>query len=174
MTAAMPATPEDLFRKLASLGVDHATVEHEPLWTVEDSQALRGALPGGHAKNLFLKNKKGALFLLVAEETARVDLKAFGKATGAGNVSFGKPELLLETLGVTPGSVTPFALINAAPEAIKVYFDEALLAADPLNFHPLDNRMTTTVSRAGLMAFLDDLGHRIEAVNLAVLGAGSR
>jgi len=163
----MPATPDDLFQKLDALGVAHATVTHPPLRTVEDSQSLRGELPGGHAKNLFLKNKKGALFLLVAEETAPVRLKEFGKSVGAGALSFAKPDLLMAALGVIPGAVTPFALINAAPGAVAVFFDQALLACDPLNFHPLDNTMTTTVSRDGLLAFLAGLGHNYRTTDFA-------
>jgi len=163
----MPATPDDLFRKLDALGVDHATVTHPPLRTVEDSQALRGDLPGGHAKNLFLKSKKGGLYLLVAEETAPVRLKEFGKAIGVGALSFAKPELLMATLGVIPGAVTPFALINAAPGAVEVFFDQALLRSDPLNFHPLENTMTTTVSRDGLLAFLAGLGHTYRTMDFA-------
>lgn len=163
----MPATPDDLFQKLDALGVGHVTVTHPPLRTVEDSQALRGELPGGHAKNLFLKNKKGALCLLVAEETAPVRLKEFGKSVGAGTLSFAKPELLMATLGVIPGAVTPFALINAAPGAVEVFFDQALLEYDPLNFHPLDNTMTTTISRDGLLAFLAGLGHTYRTTTFA-------
>lgn len=170
----MPATPADLFEKLDALGVAHATVDHPPLRTVEESRALRGSLPGGHAKNLFLKNKKGRLFLLVAEEDAKVELKAFAKAVGAGNLSFGKPDLLMEALGVIPGAVTPFALINAAPGDVAVFLDEGLLRSDPLNFHPLDNSMTTTVSRDGLLAFVEALGHAYEAVDLAALAADGR
>lgn len=165
----MPATPEDLFRKLDELDVAHATVEHPPLRTVEESRALRGALAGGHAKNLFLKNKKGRLYLLVAEEDATVELKVFAKAIGAGSLSFGKPDLLMATLGVVPGAVTPFALLNAAPGAISLYLDRRLLAHDPLNFHPLDNRLTTAVSRDGLLAFVTALGHTYETVDLAAL-----
>jgi len=165
----MPATPDDLFRKLDEIGVAHATVSHPPLRTVEESRALRGTLPGGHAKNLFLKNKKGRLYLLVAEEDARVELKSFAKTVGAGNLSFGKPDLLMATLGVVPGAVTPFALLNAPPGAIAVYFDRRLLEADPLNFHPLDNSMTTTVARDGLLAFLAALGHAYETADLEAL-----
>ena len=146
----MPATPEDLFAKLDALGLAHATVSHPPLRTVEESRAMRGQLSGGHAKNLFLKNKKGKLFLLVAEEDAPVQLKSFAKSIGAGNLSFGKPELLMEALGVIPGAVTPFALINAPPGAIEVYLDDGLLAHDPLNFHPLDNAQTTTIAQAAI------------------------
>lgn len=163
------ATPEDLFARLDAIGVAHSTVAHPPLRTVEDSRALRGELPGGHAKNLFLKNKKGRLFLLVAEETSDIRLKAFGKAIGAGGLSFGKPELLQATLGVSPGAVTPFALINAPPDRVTVYFDRALWAEDPLNFHPLENTRTTTVSRDGLAAFLRDLGHVFETIDLTAL-----
>lgn len=166
----MPATPEDVFRKLDGLGIAHRTVEHPPLRTVADSQALRGDLPGGHAKNLFFKNKKGRLYLLVAEEAADVHIKSFAKSIGAGALSFGKPDLLMATLGVVPGAVTPFALINAPPGAVDVYFDRDLLAADPLNFHPLDNRMTTTVARDGLLAFLAALGHTYQAVDLSAHG----
>lgn len=165
----MPATPADLFQKLDALGLAHSTVEHPPLRTVEESRALRGQLPGGHAKNLFLKNKKGRLFLLVAEENADVPIKAFAKSVGAGGLSFGKPDLLMEALGVIPGAVTPFALINAPPGSVSVYFDRDLLEEDPLNFHPLDNSMTTTIARDGLLAFLATLGHTYEAVDLTAL-----
>ena len=130
---------------------------------------MRGQLKGGHAKNLFLKNKKGRLYLLVAEEDAPVQLKTFAKSIGAGNLSFGKPELLMETLGVIPGAVTPFALINAAPGEIDVYLDEALLANDPLNFHPLDNTMTTTIGRADLLRFIEALGHEWRGVDIQAL-----
>ena len=165
----MPATPEDLFQKLDALGLKHATVSHPPLRTVEESRALRGQLPGGHAKNLFLKNKKGRLYLLVAEEDAEVRIKSFAKAVGAGALSFGKPDLLMETLGVIPGAVTPFALINAAPGDVEVFFDQRLLDEDPLNFHPLDNAQTTTIARDDLLAFIDALGHTYQAIDLTTL-----
>lgn len=154
-----PATPADVFSKLDALGITHTTISHPPMRTVDDAQALRGSLTGGHSKNLFLKNKKGKLWLLVAEEEATVNLKAFGKAVGAGSISFGKPELLMETLGVIPGAVSPFTLINAAPGSITPVFDTGLLAHDPLNFHPLDNTMTTTIAKTDLLRFVEALGH---------------
>lgn len=165
----MPATPEELFAKLDDLGLKHATATHPPLRTVEESRALRGELTGGHAKNLFLKNKKGRLYLLVAEEAAEVRIKSFAKAVGAGALSFGKPDLLMATLGVIPGAVTPFALINAEPGEVEVYFDQDLLAEDPLNFHPLDNGQTTTIARDDLLAFLTALGHTYKAIDLTAL-----
>jgi Ala-tRNA(Pro) deacylase len=161
-----PATPADVFQRLDDLGIPHTTISHPPLFTVEDSKALRGALTGGHAKNLFLKNKKGRMWLLVAEESAPINLKAFAKMIGAGNLSFGKPELLMEILGVIPGAVTPFALINAAPGSITPLFDQGLLAEDPLNFHPLDNTMTTTIAKADLLRFVEALGHGYDTVDL--------
>ena len=109
----MPATPADLFAFLDRLGIAHRTVSHPPLFTVEQSRALRGAIPGGHTKNLFLKDKKGALFLVVALEDAAIDLKVLHRHLGAsGRFSFGSAELLRETLGVEPGAVTPFCAIN--------------------------------------------------------------
>src|SRR6476661_7420883 len=107
-----PATPEELFARLESLGIRTRTVSHPAVFTVEEAKALRGSLPGGHVKNLFLRNKKGAMWLVVAEEDRAVDLKALGAAIGAGRVSFGSPERLMAHLGVVPGAVTPLGLIN--------------------------------------------------------------
>jgi Ala-tRNA(Pro) deacylase len=166
---AGPKTPADLFERLDGLDISYKTINHPPLFTVDHSKALRGALDGGHAKNLFLKNKKGRIWLLVAEESAPINLKAFAKMIGAGNLSFGKPELLMEMLGVIPGAVTPFALINAEPGSITPLFDQDLLAVDPLNFHPLDNTMTTTIAKADLLRFVEALGHSYEVVDLKAI-----
>ena len=109
----MPASPEDLLAYLAVLSIETETIDHPPLFTVEDSQALRGDIPGGHTKNLFVKDKKGQLFLLVLGEQAVVDLKKVHEKIGAqGRVSFGSAELLEEVWGVKPGAVTPFGAIN--------------------------------------------------------------
>ncbi len=157
-----PATPDDLFTFLDSLGIKTKTVTHPPLFTVEDSQSLRGDLPGGHTKNLFLKDKKGRLFLVTCDESRRVNLKALEKKIGAGRVSFGKPELLLEVLGITPGAVTAFALINDRNEPQRVTFaiDAALLKHDVINCHPLHNEATTAISPSDLMRFVEACGHR--------------
>jgi len=158
---AEPATPEDLFAFLDTLGIETKTVTHPPLFTVEDSRALRGDLPGGHTKNLFLKDKKGRLFLVTCDESRKVNLKALEKAIGAARVSFGKPELLLEILGVTPGAVTTFSLINDRGEAPRVTFaiDAALLKHDLIYCHPLHNEATTAISSEDLMRFVDACGH---------------
>jgi Ala-tRNA(Pro) deacylase len=164
----MPATPTDLFAFLDRLGIPHATVTHPPLFTVEQSRALRGKIPGGHTKNLFLRDKKGALFLVVALEDADIELKGLHRRLGAsGRFSFGSADLLMQHLGVVPGAVTPFAAINDAAGAVSVVLDRAMLDHDPLNYHPLDNTMTTAIAAADLLKFLHATGHepRIEAVS---------
>jgi Ala-tRNA(Pro) deacylase len=155
----MPATPADLFARLDALGVAHATTEHRPIFTVEGGADLKAALPGGHTKNLFLKDKKGALYLVSALGETAIDLNALSKALGAARFSFGSAALLEDVLGVTPGSVTAFALMNDAARKVTFVLDEALLAHDPVNFHPLTNAATTAVSPAGLLRFLAWTGH---------------
>ena len=124
----MPATPEDLFAALDRLGIAHPTVTHPPLFTVEESQALRGAIPGGHTKNLFLKDKKGALFLVTALEDAAIELKSLHRRLGAsGRFSFGSADVLLEALGVVPGAVTPFGAINDTGGRVTVVLDAELI-----------------------------------------------
>ncbi len=154
-----PVSRADLFDFLAKLGIETVTTEHAPVFTVEESQSLRGSIPGGHCKSLFLKSKKGDLWLVVADEARRVDLKRLGKHLGSGNLSFGKPELLGEVLGVEPGSVTPFALINDPGHRVRVVLDQAMLRHDKLNYHPLQNDATTTIGSADLQAFVAALGH---------------
>src|ERR1700710_1080018 len=140
----MPATPADLFAFLENLGIVSETVEHPPLHRVEDSQALRGQIPGGHSKNLFVKDKKSRLFLLTVGEEAVVDLKRVHEKIGAsGRVSFGSGELLEEVWGVRPGAVTPFGAINDAAGKVTVVLDAELMAHPRVNFHPLVNTQTT-------------------------------
>jgi Ala-tRNA(Pro) deacylase len=155
-----PATPEDLLARLDGLGVAHHTVEHPPLFTVEDSQALRGEISGGHAKNLFVKDKKGRLFLLVLGEEAIIDLKRVHEKIGAqGRVSFGSAELLEEVWGVKPGAVTPFGAINDHAGRVTVVLDAALMEEGRLNFHPLVNTRTTGLDREDLVKFLRATDH---------------
>jgi len=163
----MAATREELFAFLDSLGIAHSTVEHPPAFTVEDAKALRGQIPGGHTKNLFLKDKKGRLFLVVALEDTAVNLKTLHRKIGAARLSFGRPELLEEVLGVKPGSVTPFALINDKEKRVTVILDARMMATDPLNFHPLENTATTTISNADFRRFLEATGHENQIVDLS-------
>ena len=169
----MPATREDLMAMLARLGLATTTVEHPPLFTVEEAMALRGEVPGAHTKNLFLKDKKDALFLVVAPEEAAIDLKHLHHLIGAtGRLSFGKPELLLETLGVTPGAVTAFAPVNDAAGRVTVVVDAALAVAPLVNCHPLVNTATTTIAAGDLLAFLRATGHEPRIVSLTASPAG--
>jgi Ala-tRNA(Pro) deacylase len=156
----MPLSPADLFAKLEALGIRTATVRHPPLFTVEQSKALRGELPGGHTKNLFLKDKKDRMWLVTAEEDRPIDLKALGTVLGAqGRVSFGSPERLVRHLGVDPGAVTPFGLANDAAGAVAFVLDEGLLRHDVLNFHPLTNDATTAIGRDDFLRFMTAIGH---------------
>ena len=169
----MPATPDDFFAFLDRLGISHATVEHPPLFTVEESRALRGKIPGGHSKNLFLRDKKGALFLVTALEDAAIELKSLHRRLGAtGRFSFGSADLMMETLGVTPGAVTPFGAINDTAQRVTVVLDTALMEHAVINAHPLTNTMTTSIARDDLVKFLESTGHppRIIAVTGPDLG----
>ena len=159
MLCAMHATPENLMARLEALGIETETHGHPPLFTVEDSKALRGELPGGHCKSLFLKDKKGALFLVVTLEDRAVDLKWLRGRLGVKTLSFGRPELLMEVLGVIPGAVTPFAVINDTEGRVAVHLDRAMLEHAPLNYHPLTNEATTAIAPLDLVAFLEACGH---------------
>jgi len=164
--AAMPATREDLFARLSSLGIATETRDHAPVHTVEEARALRGEIAGGHCKNLFLKDDKGQIWLIVCLEDAQVDLKAAPAKIGSRRLSFGKPDLLMEVLGVEPGSVTPFGLINDTGLRVNVVLDAAMMAHEQLNYHPLQNSATTTIAAADLVTFIRACGHapRIVAV----------
>lgn len=162
----MPATAEDLFRKLDALGISYETHHHDPVFTVEEAQSLTRDLAGGHSKNLFLKDKTGDLYLVVCLEDTKVDLKAFRKKIAAKNLSFGKPDLLIEVLGVEPGSVTPFSLINDPEGRVSVILEEKMMAKELLNFHPLINSMTTQIAAADLLKFIRDSGHEPRIMSL--------
>jgi Ala-tRNA(Pro) deacylase len=161
----MPATPEDLFALLARLGIETVTVEHPPLFSVEESRHLRGEIPGAHTKSLFLVDRKDRLFLVSAEENAAIDLKHLHRKIGAsGRLSFGKAEAMRTALGIEPGAVTPFAAMNDAGNRVSVVIDRALLARDPINFHPLVNTRTIRIAAADLLRFLQAVGHAPQIV----------
>jgi Ala-tRNA(Pro) deacylase len=170
----MSATPADLFAFLDRLGIAHATVTHPALFTVEESRALRGTIAGGHTKNLFLKDKKDALYLVTALEDAAIELKSLHRLLDAsGRFSFGSAELLRATLGVEPGAVTPFAAMNDAGRRVQVVLDAAMMRHETLNYHPLVNTMTTSIARADLVRFLEATGHPPRIVALAISGDGA-
>lgn len=152
-------SPQQLFARLAELGLSHSTVEHEPVFTVEQAKAHRGTLPGHHIKNLFLRNKKEEMWLVVALEDRAIDLKRLGEMLGAGRLSFGSPERLRKYLGVEPGSVTPFAVVNDSEHKVTLVLDRGLQAEGAVNAHPLTNTMTSAISLTDLLRFFDATGH---------------
>lgn len=163
----MPASRQDLFARLADLGIETRTVEHKPLFTVAESSQLERELPGAHTKNLFLKGEDGSLFLVVALASTSVDLKQLARTLRVGRFSFGKPEQLLEALGVPPGSVTAFAVINDAKQRVRLILDSELMKHETINCHPLENTATTNIARDDLLRFIRSCGHELR---YAVLG----
>jgi Ala-tRNA(Pro) deacylase len=165
----MPLSPDDLFQRFDRLGIAYRTHHHPPVFTVAEAAALRGELPGGHCKSLFLKDKKGGLWLAVMLEERRTDLNRLAERLGAPRFSFGNAEVLWDVLGVRPGAVTPFAVVNDAAGRVQVVLDDEMLRQDPLNYHPLDNSMTTAVSAKDLLRFLEDCAHKPRVLNVADL-----
>lgn len=161
----LPTSPEQLLARLEDLGIATVTHSHPPLFTVEESKALRGELPGGHCKNLFLKDRKDQYWLVVALEDAAVSLNSFDKVIGSARLSFASAERLWEVLGVRPGSVTPFALVNDTGRRVNVVLQKAMLDHDPLNYHPLLNDRTTAIRPADLLAFVRACGHEPRIVD---------
>ena len=170
----MLATRADLTAFLQEQGIATRTVEHPPLFTVEQSRALRGEIAGGHTKNLFLKDKKDQVYLVVAEEDAEIDMKILHKRIDSARLSFGRPELLAELLGVLPGSVTPFGVMNDQAKRVTVILEAGLMRHESVNFHPLENTATTNIARDDLLAFLRATGHEPRIVALAGAEADER
>lgn len=159
-----PATETELFAFLDNQKIAHKTHRHSPVFTVEEAQSVRADMPGGHSKNLFVRDKKKSHALIVAAEDRKIDLKNLAEQTGMGRLSFASPDRLMIHLGVTPGAVTPFSLLNAfkrsSPDgpAIQVVLDEGLLMHQLVYFHPLHNGATTAVSPKGLIKFIRACG----------------
>lgn len=166
MTDRPPKDRDALLAVLDRLGIETRTVDHPAVHTVEENKALRGDVPGGHFKNLFLKDKKGQLWLVTVLEDRDLDMKDLRRRIGAAHLSFGKADLLMAALGVAPGSVTPFAAINDVDGEVRVVLDQGILAFDRLNFHPLTNTATTAISPDGLIRFLEHTGHPPAVVDL--------
>ncbi|MDQ0317985.1 Ala-tRNA(Pro) deacylase [Pararhizobium capsulatum DSM 1112] len=160
MSDIKPKTADDLFSFLDSLGIAHTTKRHAPVFTVAESVSLRDEIPGGHTKNLFVKDKKDNYFLLTVEEHATVDLKTVHHVIGAASkVSFGKPEKLMEYLGVIPGAVTAFGVINDTDKNVAIIIDEELMRDEIVNCHPLSNDATTSIASTDLLRFIEATGH---------------
>jgi Ala-tRNA(Pro) deacylase len=160
-------TSEGLLACLAELGIAVRTVDHPPVFTVEEARRYRGDLPGTHTKSLFLRDKKGAMWMVVCLEDRALDLKDLAGRLGAKHLSFGSPERLLRHLGVIPGAVSPFAVVNDAERVVRVVLDREVLAKDPVNLHPLDNAKTTAIAAADLLRFLEAEGHTPQVIDLS-------
>jgi len=163
-------TRADLMAFLDAEGVDHQTLEHPAIFRVGEGEEIKAALPGGHTKNLFLKDAKDQLWLISALGETRIDLKRLPPVIGSARLSFGAEALMLRHLGVTPGSVTALALINDPDHQVRFVLDAALAAADPVNFHPLTNTATTALSQAGFRRFLAALGREPQIVDFSRVG----
>ena len=169
MTA--PATAQDLYAFLDAHGIAHRTLEHAAVFRVEEGHAVKAALPGGHTKNLFLKDAKDQLWLICALGETRIDLKRLPPVIGSARLSFGSAALMQAVLGVTPGSVTLFALVNDRARRVRLVLDAVLLQAEPVNFHPLANTATTAISQDGLRRFLKALDLHPQVVDFERMAA---
>jgi Ala-tRNA(Pro) deacylase len=155
----VPATPAELFALFDRLGIEHSTVEHPPFFTVEEARPWHDKIPGLHCKNLFIKDRKGGIWLVVMPADKRADVGWLEKAVGAPRFSFARPEVLWEVLELTPGSVTPFGLINDRLRRVKVILDEEMLDSERVNLHPLHNAASTTLRSVDLLRFIRALSY---------------
>lgn len=162
-------TRPDLIAFFDEHGIDHATTDHEAVFRVGEGEGIKDAIPGAHTKNLFLKDAKGRLWLISAKDDTQIDLKRLHTVIGSARLSFGSAELMEQTLGVTPGSVTAFAMINGAARDVTFVLDHRLAAAERVNFHPLVNTATTGVSKAGFSRFFQALGITPLVVDFAAM-----
>ena len=166
MEDAPPSTPEALLSRLTMLGIAHTVYHHAPVFTVAEAAAIDAGIPGLHCRNLFLRDKKDAMFLVVAANATPVDLKTLPETIGSGRLSFGSPERLWRYLGVRPGSVCPFAAINDRELQVKIVLEAGMMSAPLVCYHPLDNRMTVSLTPGDLLRFLDWTGHRPHITSL--------
>lgn len=165
----MITSPEDLFAWLDARNIAHHTHWHEATFTVAEGRDLKASMPGGHTKNLFMTNKDGDLILVSAHAESDLPLNRLHRALGVKRLSFGNPDLMEGVLGVKPGSVTAFALINDPEQRVRFVVDSALMRHDPLNFHPLVNTATTAISRADFERFVGQTGRALEVVDFSTL-----
>jgi Ala-tRNA(Pro) deacylase len=166
----MTISPVQLLEMLDEKGFDTNTIEHQAVFSVEESRDLTLKLDGGHTKNLFVKDKKDNYFLLVIEQSAQINLNQVHRLIGAkSRLSFGKPDKLMEYLGVTPGSVTAFSVVNDHDQNVKLIIDKPLLAHEKINCHPLINTMTTTISREDLLNFMEQSDHKPDIIQMSQL-----
>ncbi len=162
-------TPEKLLEALNDLGLKASTLNHEAVFRVGEGDDIKAALEGAHTKNLFLKDDKGQLWLISAEQSTQIPLKTLPKVIDSGRLSFGSEERLYNALGVRPGSVTALGLINDPEHKVRFIIDKALADAEIVNFHPLTNTATTSLSQADFRAFVSSLGRELVIVDFSEL-----
>ncbi|HSL61330.1 MAG TPA: prolyl-tRNA synthetase associated domain-containing protein, partial [Desulfotignum sp.] len=160
----MLQTQQELLTLLSDIGIEYTNHEHPPVFTVEEAARHQDGIQGAHSKNLFFKDKKKNLFLVVTLADKPVNIKDLAKKIGGNNLSFAKPDLLMEVLGMIPGAVTPFAAVNIRDHAVKIVLDQDLMAHELLNFHPLENTATTTIRSQDLVQFLEHCGQMPEII----------
>ena len=162
-------TKQDLIHILNDSSFEYYIKEHKPLFTVEDSQTLRGEIPGGHSKNLFLKDVKGQFYLLSVEENSSIDLKKTMTCINSKKLSFAKPEYLKLILGIEPGSVSPFALLNDSNKKVIFYFDQSFLKYEKVNFHPLINTATVSINPKNLIKLIEKYHSKVNFIDVGPL-----
>lgn len=165
-TDPLPTSPDELIARMTACGVVLTVHHHPAVFTVAESQKIDAQIPGAHTRNMFLKDKKGAMFLVTLRHDTPVDLKKLSDVLGAGRFSFGSPERLWDNLGVRPGSVTPLAIVNDTAHAVTLVLEAGMMAEDIVNFHPLVNTMTVGMTPDGLLKFLDSIGVQPRVVDL--------
>lgn len=163
----LPVSAEALLARLDGLGIAYALYHHKPIFTVAEGEDLKKDMPGVHCRNLYMRDKKKNNFLVVAANETELDLKKLSDMIGAGRLSFGSAERLWEHLGIRPGSVNPFTVINDPDNLVTLYLDAAMMAAGILNVHPMDNAQTVGLSPADLIKFLDSIGHNYSVIDLS-------
>jgi Ala-tRNA(Pro) deacylase len=163
---SLPTTPEMLYAYLDDIGVSYEVYRHEPVFTVEESAPLKAQIPGGHCRNLYMRDKKKRNYLLVALNETDVDLKKLPDLIGAGRLSFGSADRLWEFLGVRPGSVCPFSIINDTNHQVEIFLDQAMMECDLVNYHPMMNHLTVGLTPADLVKFIESTGHTAHIVDL--------
>lgn len=166
----MSASRLELFARLDGLGIRHETVSHRPIFTVEEGRDIKAAMPGAHTKNLFLKDRKGQAFLVTALDETRIHLNRLHRSLGSARLSFGPEALLLDTLGVRPGSVTALALLNDTERRVRFVLDAAVLNWPIVYSHPLLNDATTGLAPSDLVRFAESTGHAPQLIDFTELG----
>ena len=163
----LPTSPDCLMAKLESLGINYVLHHHEAVFTVEESQKLDSDISGTHCRNLFLRDKKKKNYLVVLQNATDVDMKKLPPVIGSDRLSFGSADRLWQYLGVRPGSVCPFSIINDADKQVKILLDKSMMATELVNYHPLVNTMTVSLKPVDLLKFIESTGHEAHIVDLS-------